>query len=232
MRSGASTLIASLPSRSKLWSAPTFKIGRLVMAPLKSANDDPSLVARCQQSDREAQRQFYELHHRQIFRLTVRMVGRQDADDVTQQVFLTALRKIGTFSGRSRLSTWLYRVAVNECLQHLRRRRRHHAASLEDDTIDTAAPSSSRSEDTELLEGALARLDADLRTTFLLREVEQLSYREIAAATQISEGTVASRLNRARRLLCQHLRALGWSPIDEDKVDGLNAHQHMPSRIG
>jgi RNA polymerase sigma-70 factor (ECF subfamily) len=143
------------------------------------------------------------------------MVGRQDADDVTQQVFLQVLRKIGQFSGQSQLATWLYRVGVNECLQHLRRSGRHRIALLEHDPVYRFAGGTQQSEHAELLERSLQRLDPDLRALFLLREVENLSYREIASALDVSEGTVASRLNRARRLLRQYLVELGWNNDDE-----------------
>ena len=174
-----------------------------------------AIVAGCQRGDRDAQRQLYEFHHQQVYRLSVRMVGRQEADDVTQQVFLQVLRKIGQFSGQSRLETWLYRVAVNECLQHLRRNGRHRVNPLLHDPTDRSASSTQQSEDVELLERSMQRLDPDLRTIFVLREVEQMSYHEIASTLDISEGTVASRLNRARRLLRQYLVELGWGNDDE-----------------
>lgn len=174
-----------------------------------------AFVAGCQCGDRDAQRQLYELHHQQIFRLAVRMVGRQEADDVTQQVFLQVLRKIDQFSGQSRVATWLYRVAVNECLQHLRRNGRQRVNPLMHDPVDRFAGSTQQSEHAELLDRSLQRLEPDLRAMFLLREVENLSYREIASALDVSEGTVASRLNRARRLLRQYLVELGWENEDE-----------------
>lgn len=141
-----------------------------------------------------------------------RMVGLDDAADVTQQVFLRVLQIIGQFTGRSRFKTWLYRVAVNEALQHLRRRGRKSAAPLEHEPPDRSPAHTRQSEESELLECALMRLDPELRSLFLLREVEQLSYREIASVLQINEGTVGSRLNRARELLQQHLVELGWRP--------------------
>jgi len=143
------------------------------------------------------------------------MVGRQEADDVVQQVFLQVLRKIDQFSGQSRLATWLYRVAVNECLQQLRRNGRQRVNPLMHDPVDRSAGSTQRSEHAELLDRSLQRLEPDLRAIFLLREVENLSYREIASALDVSEGTVASRLNRARRLLRQYLVELGCDNGDD-----------------
>jgi RNA polymerase sigma-70 factor (ECF subfamily) len=140
------------------------------------------------------------------------MVGTADAADVTQQVFVQVLRTIGQFSGRSEFGTWIYRVAVNEALQHLRRKGRSKSRSLDYEVVDRAPPAVRRSEQAELLEHALSRLDSDLRCVFLLREVEDLPYHEIAAALNVAEGTIGSRLNRARVLLRKHLIELGWQP--------------------
>ena len=167
------------------------------------------VVAACQNGDRTAQRQLYDSCQLSVFGLAVRMVGLQDATDVTQQVFLQAFRAIGQFHGKSRFETWLYRLAVNESLQHLRRSRRSRYQALDWEPMDE----SSHEEDAErkeVLEKVLARIDPELRSIFLLREVEGLSYRDIAEALQIPEGTVGSRLNRARRELQQHLSELGF----------------------
>ncbi|MCH7751695.1 MAG: RNA polymerase sigma factor [Planctomycetes bacterium] len=170
------------------------------------------VVEACQKGDPVAQRRLYEASHRNVYRLVVRMVGLQDAADVTQQVFLQAFRKIGQFSGRSQFATWIYRVTVNEALQHLRRSKRSRVQILEQDPIDGSPDSHENVDDKEVLERALGRLEPDLRSTFLLREVEGLSYSGIAGALEIPEGTVGSRLNRARRELKQHLVELGWEP--------------------
>ena len=174
------------------------------------SSDD--FVAAAKRGDPAAQRRLYEEHRGQVYRLMVRMVGVADAADVTQQVFLQVLRKIGQFAGNCRFATWLYRVAVNEALQHLRKRGRAKAHTLEQDVVDRSSPSIEQSEQRELLEEALARLDSELRAIFLLREVEGLAYQDIAAALDIAEGTVGSRLNRARQLLREHLIELGWQP--------------------
>ena len=167
------------------------------------------VVAACQGGDRTAHRQLYDSCHQNVFRLAVRMVGLQDAADVTQQVFLQAFRSIGQFNGRSRFETWLYRLAVNESLQHLRRNRRWQYHALDWEPMDETHHGED-AERKELLEQALARIDPELRSIFLLRDVEGLSYRDIAEALQIPEGTVGSRLNRARRELQHHLSELGF----------------------
>jgi RNA polymerase sigma-70 factor (ECF subfamily) len=171
-----------------------------------------NLVVDCQRGDREAQRRLYERFQGQVQRLMLRMVGREDAADLTQHVFLRVLQTIHQFNGQSRFETWLYRVAVNEALQHLRRRGRKRAAPLEYEPVDRSPSHTRQTEEVELLERALARLDPELRSLFLLREVEHLSYREIASILEMNEGTVGSRLNRARDMLQKHLVELGWRP--------------------
>jgi len=202
------SILLKMPDASRRNSnSPASKVGRE-----KTSAEGDSLapvVTACQRGERAAHRQLYDACHQSVFRLAVRMVGLQDAADVTQQVFLQAYRSIGQFNGRSRFETWLYRLAVNESLQHLRRNRRwrHHELDWEpmDDTSQEDA-----AERKELLEQALQRIDPELRSIFLLREVEELSYHEIAEALEIPEGTVGSRLNRARRELQRHLSDLGY----------------------
>lgn len=169
------------------------------------------LVDACRRGDRQGQRRLYEHCQRRIFALVVRMVGREEAEDVTQQVFLQAFRSIQQYCGRARFETWLYRLATNECLQFLRRARRTRFEPLDDEPVDKSPKPPRRVQDRELLERALDRLDPELRSIFLLREKEDMSYRELSEVLGISEGTVASRLSRARSQLKQFLVELGWS---------------------
>lgn len=174
--------------------------------------DDPErFLAGCRAGDSDSQRQLYDACLPLVYRLAVRMVGMQDASDVTQQTFLRAFSQLDKFDGLARFETWLYRLAVNESLQYLRKRRRWNQPSIEYEPADETLQHERDSDQKELLEGALARLDPQLRSIFLLRESEGLSYHEIAQALEIPAGTVGSRLNRARRELQQHLTALGWT---------------------
>lgn len=170
------------------------------------------LVSASRRGSREAQQRLYECCHQRVYRLLMRMVGLNDADDLLQQVFLQVFRSLSQFSGQSRFETWLYRVSVNESLQHLRKQRRRRWVSLEGDFMDRQPDQERDFDHKELMEHALARLEPELRSLFLLREVEKQSYAEIAAVMQIPEGTVASRLSRARQLLKQYLVELGWEP--------------------
>lgn len=170
------------------------------------------LLAEVRYGSREAQQRLYEYFHRRVYRLLIRMVGRDDAEDLLQQVFLQVFRTLNQFQGQSRFETWLYRVSVNESLQHLRRQRSRRSVSLESDIMDRKLDPVLDFDQKELMEYALTRLEPELRSLFLLREVEKQSYAEIAIVLQIPEGTVASRLGRARHLLKQYLVELGWEP--------------------
>lgn len=170
------------------------------------------MVAGCRSGDRGAQGSLYSSFHRMVYRLMVRIVGMDEAPDLTQQVFLQVFRTIGQYSGRGPFDRWLYRLAVNEAFQHLRRKRRKRHRWLAYEPTDESVRGDERTEQKELMEQALARLDPELRSICLLREIEELSYREIAETLDIAEGTVGSRLNRARRELKEHLINLGWEP--------------------
>lgn len=173
---------------------------------------DASILEGCRLKERGAQQCLYELYHRQVYRLMIRTVGLQDAADVTQQVFLQLFRKIDQFAAQSKFQTWLYRLAINEGLQHLRKGRRWNFQNLSHEPMSQHKPEFERNEHKELLDEALSRVEPELLSIFVLREVEDLSYREIAEVIKIPEGTVGSRLNRARRELQQHLVDLGWEP--------------------
>ena len=174
-------------------------------------NDDPlaDIVRQCQSGCRSAQQELYEACHQDVYALMVRMAGGQDAADLTQQVFLQVFRKIEQFRGQSKFKTWLYRLSVNESLQHLRKNKRKQQALTHDPLDDRPSPARGR-EAKDVLEAALEQLEPLLRSIFLLKESRGLSYREIAEVTEIPEGTVGSRLNRARRQLREHLIELGW----------------------
>jgi RNA polymerase sigma-70 factor (ECF subfamily) len=170
------------------------------------------LLQRCLQSEPSAQRQLYEQFHDRCYRLILGFVSPADAADVLQKSFLRLFQKLSQYRNESSFATWFFRLTVNECLQHLRQLRRKQFATLDYDPVDHAPDHETMSEHRELLTIAMDRLDEDLRTIFVLREVQQHSYAQIAALLQINEGTVASRLSRARHELKQILVELGWEP--------------------
>lgn len=168
------------------------------------------LVSACQAGDRDAMQQIYLYCSDRVYALMVRIVGRQDAEDLTQQVFLQMFRKLDQFSGGSKLETWLYRLATNEALQHLRRTKLQAVQPLVTEPSTSDTNRLMESEQVQMLEVALSRIDPELRAILSLKEEQNLSYREIADSVGIPEGTVGSRLNRARKELRHQLQKMGW----------------------
>ena len=158
-------------------------------------------VAAAVSGDRSALRSIYEATSDRVFRLMVRMVGQQDADDLTQQTFVRAFTKLDQFSGESKFETWLYRLATNEALQHLRREKHRRTKELVVEPTVQQTDHVEQDERAAMVRTALDQLDPELRAIFTLKEESGLSYQEIAATLGIPEGTVGSRLNRARREL-------------------------------
>lgn len=170
------------------------------------------LVGRCKSGNPDAWERLYCECKGLVFRLAYRMVGANHAVDAVQMVFLRVFLTLHQFSGDAKFTTWLYRLSVNEFLQFLRRERHNsHERPLEREEVNPTDENAAV-EAKELLEIALSRIDHESRIVFLLRETEELSYAEIASVLEIHEGTVGSRLNRARSLLRRHLTELGWEP--------------------
>ena len=169
--------------------------------------NERSLVKRCQAGDRQAQHQLYENTCVRIYRLLLRMTGNaEDAADLTQETYVKGLQRLDQFDGRSAITSWFYRIAVNEALQF---RRRHGIGTTKQKEVAPIQPAESELPETDLrldLEGALAELPADDRALLLLRYQEELDYSGIAEVLECAEGTVASRLSRARERLRDLLR--------------------------
>lgn len=169
--------------------------------------NDRELIDRCRAGERDAQRRLFEQTSERIYRLLLRMTGNpDDASDLTQETYVKALQRLEQFDGRSAIASWLYRIALNEALQ-FRRRRSVGAAKLQ--ALALSRPSRAPLPATDLrldMDDALAELSADDRALLLLRHQEGLDYRSIAEVLECAEGTVASRLNRARHRLRENLR--------------------------
>ncbi len=178
--------------------------------------EDEDFIQRCREGDRQAQAELYRCTSERIYRLLLRMTGNpDDAFDLTQQTYVQAFRNLCRFDGRSALSTWLYRIAVNQALRF-----RHRAAQIQRRTETSPSnedgPSTERAPDGTRLdvEEALAVLDPQERLVLLLRYQEGLSYRAIAEVAGCAEGTVGSRLHRARKTL-RHLLQKGYGNREE-----------------
>lgn len=181
------------------------------------ANITEVSLERLKAGDRAEFALMVDLYSVAIYRLAVRMLDDvRDAEDVLQETFIKAYQHIGGFDGRSKLSTWLYRIATNEALMSLRRRKMQTVlidipVEDEDGSIQeplqivdwTNLPEEEllSSETSAFLNQAIANLPESLRAAFLLREIEHLSTQETAQALEISEGAVKTRLSRARLLL-------------------------------
>ena len=169
---------------------------------------DEALVAAAQAGERDALEVLLRRHHGRIYAVCRRLAGNDaDAADATQEALLNIVRRLGTFDGRSRFTTWAHRVATNACLDELRRRGRRRAEPLpEDDHVATDAPGLGTTTSLRLdLDVALARLPEEFRVAVVLRDVAGHDYAEIAAILDLPPGTVRSRIARGRARLADLL---------------------------
>src|SRR6188472_143702 len=181
---------------------------------------EASLIQRCAARDEYACAELVSEHQRMVYQLSLNLLNdHNEALDLSQEVFLRVFRTIHTFRGHSALRTWIYRIVVNQARNRQRWwRRRHRAAQVSlDEHVKAhgelpshgifAAPDRvfGRKELASRLKGALLGLPFDQRTTIVLREIDGLSYEEIAYSLGVAVGTVKSRLTRARKSLRQEL---------------------------
>jgi RNA polymerase sigma-70 factor, ECF subfamily len=182
------------------------------------------LIRRLQQRDEVAFSEVVRLYQHKVYNLLYRMIGsHEEAEDLAQEVFVTVFKSIDSFRGESKFSTWLYRVAANHCknrIKYLSRRSRTSGDGLDgvpEHSMEDAgsAPLQSHIDGPDqILEGlqlegllaqAIAALDEEHRLLIVLRDVEELSYQEIGEITSLNEGTVKSRLHRARMAIKEHI---------------------------
>ena len=183
-------------------------------------HDDVELVKRLQAGDQTAFRELFERYNRRVFAVAFGVVKNQeDALDVVQEAFIKVHKHIGGFQGTSSFYTWLYRIAMNLAIDHVRRRRKvvefDETIKKEDASGDGTLlprlanenPSKTliKKELTERLEAALEELPEYHRAVILLREVEGMSYEEMAQVLNVPKGTIMSRLFHARRKMQERL---------------------------
>ena len=171
------------------------------------------LIKKAKKGDSAAFSALMEQHFAMIYNLALRMSGSpDDASDLTQEVMIKLFKNIGAFEGKSKFSTWVYRVAANTCLDELRKIKRKKAVSLDaeyetedgsvgyeaEDTAPTPDVSAERSELKSIVAKAVSRLGEEYRTAVILRDINGLSYTEIAEVIGCSVGTVKSRISRGR----------------------------------
>jgi RNA polymerase sigma-70 factor, ECF subfamily len=169
---------------------------------------DLELAKRCREGDADAFEELYRQHAGRLFNLACRMAGSmQEAEDLLQEVFLHAYRKLGSFRGDSSLGTWLYRLGMNQCLDHLRGRQakmNQATDSLDEDgAAEPAAPMPATPSAVNRmdLERAIGRLPHGCRAAFLLHDVEGFEHHEVATILGVSEGTSKSQVHKARMKL-------------------------------
>lgn len=184
-----------------------------------AAHADLAIADRCRARVPGAFDEVYRTHAPRLYGLICRMVGRPEAEDVLQETFLTAHRKMALYRGESALGTWLFRLATNVCIDHLRSRSGRWAqlADAIDDDVDAGGDRSGPVLgviDRLDLERALAGLPPGARMVFLLHDVEGFEHREIAEMLGVSDGTSKSQLHRARMRL-RGLLSAHRVPVEE-----------------
>lgn len=179
-------------------------------------DEDPDLD-RARKGDREAFGRLVRRHQRRVYAAALHILGNHsDADDATQETFVRAFRGLPSFDGRADFFTWLYRIAVNTALNTLRGDKRGTALAQKGgaeaahvggrpEALGKAAPDPAQqvqqTAEIQRVLAAVAELSATLRVTLVLATIEELPHRQIAEILEIPEGTVAWRVNEARRLL-------------------------------
>ena len=210
-------LFPGSPGTNRLWGSPRPAYTG-IMRSGDTLDPDSNLVERCRGGDETAWEDMVRAHTRRVYGLCYRFTGKDsEAQDLTQEVFLRVFRALGSFrSDEGCFVVWLTRLTRNLLIDHYRRTRLERATDsiedqlpmLEEHNTTTARADSMLAgrEASELLQGALAKLSPELRETVILRDLEELEYREIAQVLKVPEGTVKSRLNRGRAELARILR--------------------------
>jgi RNA polymerase sigma-70 factor (ECF subfamily) len=185
-------------------------------------DDEARLIERLARRDERAFNELVSDYGRRVYGLVHRMIGSPaEAEDLTQEVFVQVFKAIGTFRGESKLSTWIYRIAINLCKNRSKYLRvRHTADQTELDVVEERGKASdvkggaigqlARPDDMlagkqveRIVQGAILELEPSFRECLVLRDVEDLSYEEIESITGLPAGTVKSRIHRARAQLKQ-----------------------------
>jgi RNA polymerase sigma-70 factor, ECF subfamily len=188
---------------------------------METATSDEQIVERALTGDAEAFGEIVQRWERRVFALAYGMLGREeDARDATQETFLAAFRNLRGFRGEAKVSSWLHRIAVNQCITRQRRAKVRSESAIDDEeerhTSSFSSPlelSPARvaegRETSDAVRRAVNSLPLDLRQVVLMKEFEELTFREIAEALDLPLSTVKSRLYTAMRQLQMRLQKLG-----------------------
>jgi len=196
-----------------------------------------TLIQRCLAGDQLAWEAIVRQYRRKVFNVAYKFVGRHDeAEDLTQDIFLKVFKSLDTFDRRANFQTWLISVSRNLCIDHYRSVRKERETIDRDvDSTQVAPPSVGtpgqlaaleQRDRVELLREAMAALPATLRTAVLMRDIQECSYHEIAKKLKLPEGTVKSRINRGRTELARQIRKLRgeqFSPTGQRRAGGVHS---------
>jgi RNA polymerase sigma-70 factor (ECF subfamily) len=177
-----------------------------------------TLIERCLRGDERAWEDIVGRYWRKVFNVAYKFVGRHDeAEDLTQDIFLKVFKSLATFDRRANFQTWLISVSRNLCIDHYRSVRREREAIDRSVAANDLAPVSDtpgplavieQQDRVALLREAMRALPKSLRTAVMLRDIRELSYQDIADQLDLPEGTVKSRINRGRNELARQIRKL------------------------
>jgi RNA polymerase sigma-70 factor (ECF subfamily) len=186
------------------------------------------IIERCLNGDQAAWETIVRMYRRKVFNIAYKFVGRHDqAEDLTQDVFLKLYKSLDTFDRRANFQTWLISVSRNLCIDHYRSVRKERETINRDvdpsdlAPVSTDTPADRRLEQRDrvvLLRQALDTLAPTLRTAVMLRDIQELTYQEIADKLRLPEGTVKSRINRGRTELARQIQKL------RDQQDAIPRH--------
>src|SRR6185503_9888815 len=186
--------------------------------PAASPDAVETLIQRCLQGDQHAWDLIVRQYWRKVFNVAYKFVGKHDeAEDLTQDIFLKIFRSLDTFDRRANFQTWLISVSRNLCIDHYRSVRKERETIDRDVDANELSPASvdpgpiaalEQRDRVVLLKVALAELPETLRTAVLMRDIQEMSYQEIADKLRLPEGTVKSRINRGRTELARHVKRL------------------------
>jgi RNA polymerase sigma-70 factor (ECF subfamily) len=216
-------LVGSAPAlhqffHNSLSSKPTGAVDWAAWGAAQRLDTDANLVARCLAGEQGAWDELIKTHTKRVYALCYRFTGRDnEAQDLTQDVFLRVFKTLGSFrAGEGSLAVWLTRLTRNLLVDHYRRTKYERVTDAIEEKLSVLEERTAQSSRTdgmlagreagELLQQALQKLSPELREAVILRDLQEMGYREIACVLNIPEGTVKSRLNRGRAELARVLR--------------------------